>query len=238
MAAAKKLRAEVTRVVRHPDDVATFEFHCPDRFPRFRPGQFLHLALDPYDPSRHWPESRAFTIANGPADRSRLRLTIARKGAFTERILAELKVGQQIWIKAPYGDFVVEEQPGIGSVLVAGGTGVTPFVAYMEGLLERGHCGPVTLHYGARSPALLTYRELAEACAQQLPHFAVRFYVEEGAEGVLVPGRVDLNAVCTHAEGRHIYYLCGPAAMVESFSRQLRKDRGVADHDVRVDEWG
>ena len=91
MATPIKFRAEVTRVLRHADDVATFEFRYLDRRPRCKPGQFLHLALDPYDPAGHWPESRCFTIARGTRERDSLRLVIALKGRFTTRIFEELR---------------------------------------------------------------------------------------------------------------------------------------------------
>ena len=42
------------------------------RCPLFKPGQFLHLAIDPYDGAGFWPESRVFSIASSPRDRDRL----------------------------------------------------------------------------------------------------------------------------------------------------------------------
>ena len=32
----------------------------------FKPGQFLHLALDAFEPGGFWPESRVFSIASAP----------------------------------------------------------------------------------------------------------------------------------------------------------------------------
>ena len=61
-------------------DVATYEFRCLMPRPRWKPGQFLHLALDAYDPSGHWPESRCFTMASGSLEKDHVRLTIAAKG--------------------------------------------------------------------------------------------------------------------------------------------------------------
>ncbi|MGA2253948.1 MAG: hypothetical protein ABSG53_04740, partial [Thermoguttaceae bacterium] len=86
-----KFSAEVTKVLRHDNDVATYEFRCLMPRPRWQPGQFLHLALDAYEPSGHWPESRCFTMASGPGERELVRLTIAAKGGFTRRILRELE---------------------------------------------------------------------------------------------------------------------------------------------------
>lgn len=141
MATTVKFTAQVSRIVMHTADVVTYEFRYLDRRPRYKPGQFLHLALDPYDPSGYWPESRVFTIAKGMTDRECIRLTIAKKGAFTSRIIDELEVGRKVWMKAPYGEFIVKTDPEHETVLIAGGTGVTPFVAFMEDALVKGVAG-------------------------------------------------------------------------------------------------
>ena len=163
-----KFSAEVTKIQPHADEVATLEFRCLSPRPRWKPGQFLHLALDAYEPSGHWPESRCFTMASG-SQQDLVRLTIAAKGPFTRRILAELRPGRKVWMKAPYGDFIVRTAPQHDVVLIAGGTGVTPFVAFMEDALSQGLSGRVWLHYGARTQDLLVFRELAERCAGNFP---------------------------------------------------------------------
>ena len=93
--------------------------------PRFTPGQFLHLALDPYDADGFWPDSRVFSIASSPVARTNLSITYAVKGAFTTRMERELIVGAVVWVKLPYGEFVIDQSRD--AVLFAGGTGVTAF---------------------------------------------------------------------------------------------------------------
>ncbi|MFZ1979306.1 MAG: hypothetical protein WAV76_15225 [Bacteroidota bacterium] len=46
---------------------------------KYRPGQFLHLTLDEYDPSKQWPESRCFSIQTNPDD-ANLKLSFSVKG--------------------------------------------------------------------------------------------------------------------------------------------------------------
>jgi ferredoxin-NADP reductase len=234
-----KFSAEVTQVARHGDDVATYEFRCLTPRPRWKPGQFLHLALDPYDPSGHWPESRCFSMANGGLEKDRVRLTIAAKGAFTRRILAELQPGRKVWMKAPYGDFIVRASPEHDVVLIAGGTGVTPFVAFLEDALVKGLTGKIWLHYGAREEELLVFREFAERCATCLPTFRLSCYAENGGSGATIAGRIDLaRAVDMAGDGRRAaYYLCGPQEMISAFCARLTGEFGVAQDNVRIDKW-
>src|SRR5262245_19686731 len=123
MPAAQKLSCRVERIVDHGDRVYTVTLRPERPAPKFRAGHFLHLALDGYDPTRFWPESRVFSIASAPSDRSRLRLSYSVRGRFTTRMETELVEGRDLWIKMPYGDFVVN--PHSDAVLFAGGTGIT-----------------------------------------------------------------------------------------------------------------
>lgn len=231
------------RVERHAPDVATFYLTWTGRRPRFRPGQFVHVALDAYDPSEHWPESRVFSIASAPSDPHGMRLTIGRKGHFTSRLLDELGPGRTLWCKGPYGDFEVRAaDPEAPVTLVAGGTGVTPFCAFMEEALLRPETtgAPVRLYYGARTADLLLYARLAERCAAELPRFRVHLFAEEG---VLPPsvtrGRLDIRRIADDAEEhpKTRFYLSGPPPMIAAFTGYLRKTRGVPGEQVLVDAW-
>jgi len=258
MAMPMKFSAEVTKILRHDDDVATYEFRCLTPRPRWKPGQFLHLALDAYDPSGHWPESRCFTMASGSLEKDHVRLTIAAKGAFTRRILAELQLGRKVWMKAPYGDFIIRTSQEHDVVLIAGGTGVTPFVAFMEDALVRnnpplmcaggvggdatdtkGLGGGVWLHYGARCQDLLVFRDFADRCAERFPAFRVDRYAETGATGSTIAGRIDLERAVGHArDGKAAtYYLCGPQDMIQAFRLRLTREFGVAESNVKIDAW-
>src|SRR5262245_4376327 len=165
MPAAQKLECVVDQVVPHGDHVYTVMLRPAGRVPRFRAGQFLHLALDPYAPTEFWPESRVFSIASSPAERDALRITYSVQGTYSRRMERELERGRRVWVKMPYGDFVIA--PGQGVVLFAGGTGITAFTAFLEGLAAETP-EPVTLAYGARTERLLIYRDAVEQCAKRV----------------------------------------------------------------------
>lgn len=241
MATPRKLRATVERIVQHTPDVFTVTVRPDKKAPRFRAGQFLHLALDPYDPSAQWPESRVFSIANSPARRDTLTIAYAVKGKFTTRMSEELAVGREVWVKLPYGAFCLETDDVRETVLVAGGTGITPFVSFLERSCDDGCACAIRLFYGARIPELLLFDPLLEECGRKLPDFSLRLFVEEGAGRVAVgalPGRLSLERICEGVQSPEsaVYYLAGPPAMIDTFREGLQA-RGVARENVRVDEW-
>ncbi len=108
MAVTRKLACEVRSVTDHGERVYTVELEPSMPVPRFKPGQFMHLALDPYEPGGFWPDSRVFSIASSPGERHRLTITYAVKGVFTTRMERELAPGVPVWAKLPYGEFMVD----------------------------------------------------------------------------------------------------------------------------------
>ena len=141
MAQPIRFPATVEQVTHHTPDVATYRLRADKRLPRFIPGQFIHLTLEPFDPASFWPESRVFSVANAVADRRTVELTISRQGAYTNKILDQLSEGDRIWAKGPYGDFTIDANLGYSrAVLIAGGTGITPFCAFMDAALSQGRC--------------------------------------------------------------------------------------------------
>jgi ferredoxin-NADP reductase len=225
----RKIRCIVLRVSDHGERVYSVELAPTLPVPPFKPGQFLHLALDANEPGAFWPESRVFSIASAPAERDRLLITYAVKGAFTTRMERELVPGADVWVKLPYGEFVVDGNRD--AVLFAGGTGVTAFTAFLQSLIpDRGP--RVVLLYGARKRGLFVYGDLAEARAREVRSLRCSLVCEE------TDGRLEVDAAWPVIEGLRspVFYLSGPPPMLTALRGQLR-GRGVPTDDVRIDAW-
>jgi ferredoxin-NADP reductase len=238
MPVTQKLRCVIERLVAHGERVYTLALRPERLVPRFRAGQFLHLALDPYDPSGFWPESRVFSIASPPAQRDAVRITYAVHGRFTARMESDLVEGREVWIKMPYGDFVVDSRTDV--VLFAGGTGITAFTAFLEGLTPAAHQS-VTLAYGARTNGLLIYRDIVERCAQRLPALNVSYFVEHEGENdppVVNPGRVSVETVWPQLRRPldTAYYIAGPPSMLRTIGQDLRA-RNIPPEAIHIDAW-
>ena len=232
----QKLQCEVLNVVDHGEQVYSVFLRPYTPSPRFRAGQFLHLALDSYNPGDFWPESRVFSIASSPADRNLLRITYAVKGRFTTRMESELRPGREVWIKMPYGEFMVSSESD--ACLLGGGTGITAFTAFMADMpLKYEH--QVYLFYGARRPDLLIYRPLVEAAIHRCSNFHAIFLAEQVANGTdCLPGRIDLDLIWKSIPGplEIAYYIAGPPEMIRVFTHGLGQ-RGVRSEYIITDAW-
>lgn len=233
-----RLRARVDSVRDHAPGLRTLILATERPVPPFLPGQFLQLALDEYDPSQHWPDSRAFSIANPPEERSRLQITLSEVGPFTRRML-RLGIGDHVWVKLPYGDFILDAAARSPVVLIAGGTGITAFASLLA--CQGSRIGPLRLLYGVRRPEFLVYRSVVEAAAQRWADFAWYGFVEEEAVPGFRHGRlsavVALEAAATMADVMATtFFLSGPPGMVLCLRRDLAA-AGVSPARIRIDAW-
>lgn len=245
-----RLRAAVIEVTPHGTGIYQVKLRPESRIPSFKAGQFLHLTLEDFDPSSgFWPESRVFSIASGPGEEC-IEIVYSVKGRYTSRMEREIAVGRSVWLKLPYGSFIISRvaEKASAVILIAGGTGLTPFIPFIRDAMRQS-AGSVTrkivLHYGVRSPDMLLYADLLCRAARSLAGFTWRLWVEAGEGAAIdsdVPvvrksGRLDPDVVVREDGGdRAIYFLSGPPAMIQFFRKRL-KELGLPDERIQIDEW-
>lgn len=201
-----------TLEVIRPQADQILEIICrPQRgWPGHQAGQFLFANFGQPGEGAH-----PFTIASAwDAQQGTLTLAIKALGDFTATLAGRLKVGQQVILEGPYGgfDFAAGESHA-PQVWVAGGIGITPFLAKLE---ERaGNPPPVAdtdFFYCTRS-AIGFPDQLAERC-----HAAgVRLHHRQtDSDGPLDPAEV---GACLQP-GSSVWF-CGPAAWGQALARSL-----------------
>lgn len=195
--------------------LAPVEVICalPTSWPGHRAGQFAFVRFDRAE-GQH-----PFTIASAPGSLGRsdrgeplLRLVIKPLGDYTRTLGQRLRVGQRVDIEGPYGHFDGRGRPGCLQVWVAGGVGITPFLALLEAR-QPDACPtasepqPVYMHYCTRDtttdPLLPHVRTL---CAQAQP--PVTLTVHNDAQGQRLQPE-DLEAI----PGPLDIWFCGPLGL-------------------------
>ncbi len=187
------------------------------RWPGHEAGQFAFVTFD-RDEGPH-----PFTISSAWEGDGRLLFLIKGLGDYTNTLPATLKVGDLVSVEGPYGRF---EFGGNASrqIWVAGGIGITPFIARMQALMDRPDGRSVDLFYSTSAPDDEFIRRV-KARAEQA---GVRLHVlVAGAEG-----RLTVDQICGVVPdwASASVWFCGPAG----FGRALRHDfvaRGLSSDD-------
>lgn len=146
--------SRIVAVVNETPGVRTYELEFADAATRatyrFAPGQFNMLYLPGIGEA-------AISISSDPAHTATLAHTVRAVGNVTDA-LARLGVGEQVFLRGPFGTpWPVERLAGRDVVVVAGGLGLASQRAAVLHLLRPGGCRRLTVLHGAKRPDGLLY---------------------------------------------------------------------------------
>lgn len=214
----------MTQFVTH--DVKRFIVKKPETF-NFTPGQGVELVVE--EDKWREEEGRPFTPTCLVEDEV-LEFNIKRypdhKGV-TDK-LHTLKPGDSLLMSAPFGT-ISYKGPG---VFIAGGAGVTPFLAIFRQLAVEGSIGDQTLIFSNKTPADVI-------CEKELRHyFGSRCHLictRESGEGY-EKDRIDRDYLQkTISDTGQYVYVCGPDKFVEELT-VTAGDLGFATETIVFEE--
>jgi predicted ferric reductase len=187
-------------------------------WPGHRAGQFAFVTFDRFE------GAHPFTIAAADHGDRTVIFEIKGLGNYTRGLTSRLNPGQRVRVEGPYGRFQLSRvNARAQQIWVAGGIGVTPFIAWLESLQDEPEKAPrADLHYctrGAeRDPLVARVRAL---CAE-LP--GIRLHIHDAARGERLSD--EHLAAATTATKRTEVWFCGPrglgASLQEALQRKLR----------------
>jgi predicted ferric reductase len=205
-------RFRVEAVVPESDNVVSVYVTGRDleRLPA-RAGQFFIWRFPGHN---HWWLANPFSLSADPNGRS-LRLT-ARAVGTTSAGLRNVPVGSRAFLEGPYGAFTSLHRTRSGTLLIAGGVGITPIRA----LLEEPGTGDVVVLYRVRSEsdAVLLNEVYGLVTARR-----GRLYLLAGrtGDGVQPFEPNALHSLVPDIADRDVF-VCGPPAMTAAVLTTLR----------------
>ena len=205
----------------------------------FRPGQYFWVELLE---SQHEDERglrRHFSVVTSPTERGVLGVCTRVRDTAFKKTLAELKVGDEVEVEPPKGDYVLPEDTTPHYVFVAGGIGITVFRSMLRYIADTAEPYRVTLVYSNRDRAGTAFLDELSELEQRIPGLRVVLTMteDEGWEGE--SRFVGPELLSDHLEGEltdHTYLVAGPPPMVEAVVGQL-SEAGVPEEQVLPDRF-
>ena len=231
---AKKLhpdcqRLVVDEIIDHKSAGAkTFVFRRADGepFPYFRAGQYLSLKL-PIDGSF---VTRSYSLCSSPKDalKGKAAITVrSNPGGFVaDRLLAELKVGDELTASDPQGFFYYEDLRDADTVIgLAGGSGITPFLSMARAIRDGVEDFKLTLLYGSRDEESILFKKELDEIAAQCPKFKVVHVLSDAETAGYEHGFITAELIQKYAPADREYsvFLCGPEAMYRFLKPEIAK---------------
>ena len=211
-------RGRISTIDHLSDTIVSFSVTLDDRQNlNFLPGQYVNVVVPGTDQKRSYSFSSAPHV---PEVSFVLRNTST--GVLPTYLRNEAKIGAPIEFTGPLGSFYLRQikRP---LLLLAGGTGVAPFLAMVEAAVNYGGSGvPVHLIYGVTNDSDLVAVEKLEHGTKQLPNFTYSCCVADAQGTYPHKGYVTGYIEPAHLNGGDVdIYLCGPPPMVDAVKQYL-----------------
>jgi len=160
-----------------------------------------------------------FTIASADHGDRTVTFAIKALGDYTRTLTRKLSVGNPVEVEGPYGRFDISRvNRRARQIWVAGGIGITPFIAWLEALQGRpapGFCAD--LHYSVRDAETDPFVERLKSLCATLPD--VRLHVHDKHSGPLTA-----EALAEERQGQKQLevWFCGPRGFADTLRERLR----------------
>ncbi|SHH02298.1 Ferredoxin-NADP reductase [Jatrophihabitans endophyticus] len=229
MLTVRELRAVVTDVRHGSHDTTTVTLRPTRQWQGFRAGQFVQLSVD-IDGVRR---TRCYSPANSQyrAD-GQLELTVKAHpyGLVSNYLYAHAEPGMVLGLSQAGGGFTLPDTRPERTLLLSGGSGITPVMAMLRTLCDEGHQGEIVfLHYAFTAKHVSYLAELRDIEARHDNVRVVLAYTEQEVGGDLqgLFHQQHLAEVAPwYADAQT--YLCGPPGLMTSIRAHFVA-RGVAD---------
>ncbi|CAM2747004.1 benzoate/toluate 1,2-dioxygenase reductase subunit [Pseudomonas gessardii] len=224
-----RFAATLASITRHADAALEVSFEL-DHAPVFLPGQYVNIDVPDSG------QTRSYSFSSRPGETLASFLIKHVPGGLMSGWLERAQPGDSVLITGPLGSFYLREvvRP---LLLLAGGTGLAPFLSMLEVLALRGETRPITLIYGVTRDQDLVLVEALEAFAARLPNLRLVTCVADPQTAHPRQGYVTQHMASEVLNDGDIdVYLCGPPPMVDAV-RQHFKSQGVSPASFHYEKF-
>lgn len=158
-------------------------------------------------------EKHPFTIASVVNREHEIRFAIKSLGHYTCRIQDEWNIGDHVTIEGPYGKFLFEKSTLPKQIWIAGGVGITPFIAWLESLQGKKLERDITLYYCVNAQEECLVPEYLTALAKE-SGITLKIHCSNH-DGYLNPKDLPLDHETS-------VWFCGPAGFAGKIQQAIR----------------
>ena len=197
----------------------------------FLPGQYVSIRVP------GTMEARAYSFSSPPgAETATFLIRNVPGGVMSSYLTGKAKPGDQLILRGPLGGFYLRDfkRPVL---MLAGGTGLAPFLSMLGHLASTGSQQPVHLIYGVTNDGDLVEIAALEEFARTIPNFTFATCVADEGSNHPLKGYVTHHLKAEHLNAGDVdVYLCGPPPMVEAV-RVYFRDKGVTPVNFHYEKF-
>ncbi len=206
---ARTAKGEIVSVEQPAPDITTVHCRLDRAWPGHRPGQFSFVTFDDKE------GAHPFTIASADQGDRVISFQIKALGDYTRGLANRLRPGQLMRVEGPYGRFDIDRcNPRARQIWIAGGIGVTPFLAWLESLQANPASAPAAeLHYCTRDQAADAFVPRLKNLCAKLP--GIHLHIHDASQGNVLKAESLGDAKTSEI------WFCGPSGLADALRSGL-----------------
>ncbi len=172
--------------------------------------------------------TRPYSLASSPKESSEGKYKIAVKrvneGFVSGYILDNFEVGTVVAASAPEGNFCYEPLRDAPTVVgIAGGSGITPFLALAKSIADGKDSASLILLYGVRTENDILFKNVFDELAASCDKIKVVYVLSHSEAQGFEHGFITKELILKYAPETFSVFLCGPGAMYDFVGKQLEE---------------
>ncbi|MCX6118007.1 MAG: FAD-binding oxidoreductase [Proteobacteria bacterium] len=209
-------------------------------------GQYLTIR---YDDVAEKPLVRSYTMSSSPRQVANCAVTVKRVegGLISNWMCDNIKVGTVLRARGPIGKFIYEQDKDKAHlVMVAAGSGVTPFISimreYQDRLGQSGSPQKMTLVVSYRSRKdLILWRDIEEIARHPGCQVFVSLSRDNDAPSTFYQGRLSMDSLNGMLNSsvdftNATFMSCGPQAIMD-MAKSFAQMKGVPDSQIKTESF-
>ncbi|MHC4758387.1 MAG: FAD-binding oxidoreductase [Planctomycetota bacterium] len=206
----------------------------------FKAGQYVQLLAPVYEKSSE-EVYRAYSVSSDPVDKNAVELIIklVPGGICTTYCFEYLKVGDEVKINGPYGDFVLKDTQS-PIIFIAGGSGMAPVKSMLHSLSDIESRRDILYYFGANKSEDLFLLDLMTEFEKDLTRFRFVPVVSHAEDGTKKGRRLGLVTDAVRKDlidaSKYEAYLCGSPGMVDA-TEIILIDHGIHPENIFYDKY-
>jgi len=234
--------AILTNIIKETDKNWRFIFESPlyDKI-NFVSGQLVQLIAQPESEN---PITRNYSVSSWAdgTNKFELIITYLEKGAMSEYLFKQAKIGDEFLYKGPMGVFILPENLMDRDIyFVSTGSGISPFRSMINYLYENKiPFKSIKLFFGTRTENDLLYRQELETIQEHLPNFEYIPTLSRENKPGLAQGYVHQHylSLIDNINEKPLIYFCGWTKMIDEGRKHLDSRGFKMKQDIRVEIFG
>ncbi len=230
---AVKTQAKIKEIIPRTYNVKSFRLEL-DEWTNYKAGQYLFIKLL----ESKQPE-KPLTISSSPTEKDYIEFTKKITSSEFSKELNNLKVGDEVGINYPFGNFTLTGRTKKIAFL-SGGVGITPIRSICKFALDKTLDIDIALLYANRTPEDIVFREdfdkwQKECKGLKVVHVLSRVRNAQNARSGHIDNQIVKEEISDYKERK--FYICGPPLMVSAMRNALSDELKIKEKDIIIENF-